>query len=115
MIARSTPWFTIQTGKEFGLLSRMEQDAILAHERGHLVHFHAWKRILWIVSLMAFFRTADYFALCRKQELEADQYAVKKGHRHGLMMFLIALDKTNAKHQTASHPTLKERIRVLYG
>ena len=61
--ARVTPWGTIQTGSQFDALSVFEQNAILAHERGHLYHKHVRTRLLWFVTLRAFFRTEAFFAM----------------------------------------------------
>jgi Zn-dependent protease with chaperone function len=108
-IAYATPWGTIRTGSLFEKLTPREQLAVLAHERGHIVHRHAWKRIWWMVTLQVFIREDAYWAMCRAQEFEADQHAVKGGHTTGLAMVLARCPIA----QTDSHPSKQERLARL--
>lgn len=111
MIARSTLWGTIQTGEAFHLLSERQQNAVLAHERGHIHHRHAWKRLGWIVTFRAFFNWPGFLAMCERQELEADRYACERGHYVGLYVFLHQLSK-DKKYD--GYPTVKERLEALH-
>lgn len=108
MIARCTPWGTIILGKDFYRLTPTEQDAVLAHERGHIAHRHAWKRIWWFVTLRAFFKTQEFFDECRKHEKEADRYAVERGHRAGLVSVLFRLQLH------VKSPELEDRLENLH-
>lgn len=109
MIARCTPWGTIQLGDEFFRLARFEQRAVLAHEHGHIRKWHAWARIWWLVTLHAFFRTDDFLALCQEQEMEADRYAVEQGYRTGL---ISVLTQVQSRVKSAE---LTERLEALRG
>ena len=111
MIARSTPWGSIQFGAQFDNLTPAEQAAIVAHERGHIAHRHALKRLLWLVTLRAVFQSDKFFAMCEKQELEADWYAVVRGHRYGLVSFLL---RSNLHVKSAGYPTHQQRIEAIH-
>lgn len=112
MIARSTPWGSIQFGDGFDNLTPQEQAAVVAHERGHIEYRHAWKRLLWLISLRAVFQPSNFFEMCEKQELEADRYAVARGHRAGLISFLF---RSNLHVKSAGYPTHKQRIEAIHG
>jgi Zn-dependent protease with chaperone function len=112
MIARSTPWGSIQFGEAFDKLTPLEQAAVIAHERGHIVHRHAIKRLLWVLTLRAVFQTEKFFEMCEKQEMEADRYAVSRGHRAGLISFLF---RSNLHVKSAGYPTHKQRIEAIHG
>lgn len=105
--ARVTPWGTIQTGDQFGRLPAFEQQAILAHERGHLHHKHVRRRLLWFFTLRAFFQTEKFFAMCEAQELEADQYAKTCGYGPGLIAYLLV-------HAHDGRPSISKRLRALH-
>jgi|SRR5580765_3075749 len=107
--ARSTPWGTVQVGPYFELLPQEMQIAVLAHEEGHIFHKHALKRILWVISLCAFFNKEKYWLMCEAQELEADKYAADHGHARGLAAYLKLL--TNEKK--LGYPLNGERIKRL--
>jgi Zn-dependent protease with chaperone function len=107
--AYTTPWGTIRTGALFHKLLPREQQAVLAHERGHIVHKHAWRRMLWIFSGYALFHREKYFAMCRAQEFEADRYAVKTGHAVGMALALARLSSA----KTDTHPSREERLARL--
>jgi Zn-dependent protease with chaperone function len=107
--AYSTPWGTIRTGALFEKLTPREQAAVQAHERGHIVHKHVLKRMLWLFSGYAVFHQEKYYAMCRAQEFEADSYAVKTGHAAGLAMVLTRI----AGAKTNTHPSKQERLARL--
>ena len=108
--ARVTPWNTIQKGSLFHTLSPREQEAVLAHERGHITHRHAWERLVWIVTLRALRKPEAFFAMCEAQEFEADRYAVQCGHGPGLVSFL-GRGKLHAK--SIGYPTARERLEAI--
>eukprot|EP00697_Spironema_sp_BW2_P010687 gnl/Spiro4/26025_TR12964_c0_g1_i1.p2 gnl/Spiro4/26025_TR12964_c0_g1~~gnl/Spiro4/26025_TR12964_c0_g1_i1.p2 ORF type:complete len:113 (+),score=20.97 gnl/Spiro4/26025_TR12964_c0_g1_i1:125-463(+) len=112
MIARSTPWGTIQFGEAFYALSEPEQCAIIAHEQGHIHHRHALKRLAWLLTLRAVFRPEAFFAMCETQELEADRYAVERGHAAGLISFLF---RSNLHVKSPGYPTTKHRLENIHG
>jgi Zn-dependent protease with chaperone function len=107
--AYTTPWGTIRTGSLFKELTPREQLAVWAHERGHIVHRHALKRMLWVFTGYALFHQKKYFAMCRGQEFEADRYAVRGGHAIGLAMALGRI----ASVKTDTHPSREERLARL--
>lgn len=84
-------------------LSPRERDAIIAHEMGHIVHRHAWKRLGWLLSC----RWGNLSAVCHAHEFEADAFASDAGHSPGLLAFLSRCTPT---HETALHPTPRDRI-----
>lgn len=90
-------------GRYSRLLDDFERDAVVAHERGHIRNRHALKRLGRLVSM----RWAGLTAVCRLQELEADECAVRDGHALGLISFL---SKVSEPHKNALHPTPRERI-----
>lgn len=110
MIACSTPWGTIRKGKDFFLLTEREQKAIIAHENGHIWHFHAWKRLWYLVTLRAVFRPESFFAMCETQEFEADKYAADHGHADGLVTFLL---RNPSSVKSPGYPSNAERIGAL--
>lgn len=61
------------------LLSQAEIDAVVCHEHGHRRHLHVWVNLL--LSCLIF---APGPQRRRRQEFEADDYAVARGH--GLML-----------------------------
>jgi Zn-dependent protease with chaperone function len=111
-VARSTPWGTIQIGPAFQHLTPLEQEAVLAHERGHVAHRHALKRLWWIVSLRAVFNFDGFLALCEQQEFEADRYAAELGHRAGLAAFLAS---RIWEPKSAGYPSARERLEAIRG
>jgi Zn-dependent protease with chaperone function len=110
--ARATPWHTIQTGDLMAVLSDHERDAVIAHERGHLVHWHAEKRLLWFITLRVRFDWEGFLAMCERQELEADRYAIRKGHGNGLRTFLL---RHGNRRKALGYPCLSERLEALDG
>lgn len=106
--AHATPWGTIRTGSLFTRLSPDEQAAVLAHERGHIAHGHALTRLRWVLTFKAFRHPERYFAMCAKQELEADRWALLEGHGQALAR-LIARFKDGGR----GYPTKRERLARL--
>jgi Zn-dependent protease with chaperone function len=104
--ARSTPWGTIQVGDLFAKLSREEQSAVIAHEYGHLRYGHVARRLWWLASL----QWKGFFERCEKQELEADQFAVRCGARHGLESFLL---RHASRVKSPGYPTAAQRLEAI--
>lgn len=102
-------WKTIRTGEAFETLSPEEAHAVITHEEGHIRYWHIEKRMLWVLSGRAFFNPEGFFALCATQELEADDYAAKRGHGAALAAFLAKLPDTPKD----GYPSNKERIARL--
>ena len=92
----------IITGKWFQRLSDVEKEAAIAHEEGHIRHWHALKRIWWVMS----FQWRGIEQRCREQEHEADAYAVECGCAAGLISLLIRLRDIKGP----LHPSRDERI-----
>ena len=107
MIARSTPWGTIQLGDDFYRLSELEQRAVIAHEQGHIYHRHALRRLWWLVS----FQWDGFFERCEAQELEADRYAAARGHAAGLISFLF---RQSLHVKSDGYPTVKQRLEAIH-
>ena len=107
MIARSTLWGTIQLGDGFYRLSDLELAAIVAHEEGHIHHRHALKRLWWMVS----FRWKGFSQRCEAQEMEADRYAVERGHAPGLISFLF---RQQMHVKSPGYPTARRRIEAIH-
>jgi hypothetical protein len=108
MIARSTLWGTIQLGEDFYCLSELEQQAVIAHEQGHIRHRHALRRLWWLVS----FQWKGFLERCEAQELEADRYAVERGHAPGLISFLF---RQGLHVKLDGYPTHRQRIEAIHG
>lgn len=107
MIARSTPWGTIQFGDDFHRLPKFEQEAVLAHEQGHIHHRHALKRLWWLLS----FQWKGFFERCEAQELEADRYAAERGHAAGLISFLFR----HGQHvKSDGYPKVRQRLEAIH-
>jgi beta-lactamase regulating signal transducer with metallopeptidase domain len=98
-------WFgVIIVGRFFYRLPAIEQDAIIAHERGHQVLHHHRTRLWWLVTGRGFWRK-DLKAMRDEHEFEADAYAVEGGHAEGLLALLARLTPV----PLSPHP--QERIR----
>lgn len=111
-VARSTPWGTIQIGDRFRFLSPQEKGAVLAHERGHIAGRHALKRLKWLITLRAFRDLDGFLRMCEMQEYEADQYAVREGHKVGLQVFLA---KRIGLPAGPGYPSALNRLEALHG
>jgi hypothetical protein len=110
-VARCTPWGTIQTGDYFCRLSPMEKQAVLAHERAHLIHHDALIRLWWILSLQVVFRPNWVFEQCRVQEFRADAYVKSQGLARGLRSFLTRFPHAGGP----LHPSTFDRVGALDG
>jgi hypothetical protein len=111
--AYTTPWLTIRLGEGFVHLPADQKRAVIAHERGHLKHRHAWKRLWWLIThnLGAKDAFKNFYAYCAEQELEADSYARDTGHGPALARFL-----TEHVTMTATgYPSVIRRLENLYG
>src|SRR5882672_10222466 len=111
MIARSTLWGTIQYGESFFLLSEREKRAVIAHERGHIHHKHAWIRFKWILTFREIRDWKGFLAMCEAQELEADRYAIDRGHTAGLISFLLRL---SLHTKSDGYPTVRQRLEAIH-
>ncbi|HHX4053958.1 MAG: M48 family metalloprotease [Burkholderia contaminans] len=110
-VARCTPWGTIQTGIFFRSLTAIEKDAVIAHERAHLIRRDPLRRLWWLLTLQLIFRPEWVFARVREQELAADQYVKEQGLAAGLRMFL----RRHPHPGSALHPSSQERLEALHG
>lgn len=95
----------IVTGRYFKLLREAQAHAVISHEMGHITHRHALRRIWWLLS----FQWEDMAERCKRQEFEADLFAVSRGHGRGLLDFLHGVQP----HFSPLHPTQKERIAAI--
>lgn len=98
----------VVTGRTFDRLTNSQKRAVLAHEEGHATLRHQRERLRYIFTG----RWARLPELCRQQELEADAYAVKKGHGTALVNFIHAatLSPTDPPKGGGLHPSPHERI-----
>ena len=108
-IARSTLWGTIQTTDRFYALPIEQQIAVSMHEAGHIKHKHAWKRLMWILTGKAFFRTERFFEMCAAQELEADSHVRDSGYGRELAAFLIL----HVRGTSPGYPSARRRLENL--
>ena len=86
IIARSWSFFWVRrivVGRRFDMLPLAMRNAILAHEQGHVENRHVEKGLLCLLT-----NPWNFFKLCRKQELEADEFAATFGHALALVDFL---------------------------
>jgi hypothetical protein len=111
MIARSTLWGTIQVGEHFYRLTPLEQEAIIAHEEGHIHHRHAWKRLKWALTLRWIRHREELEPMLVAQELEADRYAAERGHAPGLISFLL---RSPLDVKLEGYPTHRQRIGAIH-
>lgn len=79
------------------------------HEAAHIKHKHAWKRLGWILTGKAFFRTERFFAMCAAQELEADSHVRDSGYGRELAAFLISRGMSAAP----GYPSVRSRLENL--
>ena len=93
----------VVTGRHFKKLKPFEREAIIAHEKGHIFHMHALKRIWWLMT----FQWKHLGVRCQAQEFQADRFAVFEGHGDGLLHFLSRIKET---HISPLHPTSGERV-----
>jgi len=76
-------WKKITVGKKFFDFNDDVQEAILAHEMGHVKGFHIEQKILCLILCPFALKW-----LFRRQEFIADEYAAKLGHASSLMKVL---------------------------
>lgn len=77
-----------------------ELEAMLSHERGHIAHRHAIKNLFRSSLLIPRSR-----ALYERQEFEADDYAVARGHGPALASAIRKLSSNAFDHYRASRLT----------
>lgn len=102
-------WKHIRTGAALESLPEDEAHAIVMHEIGHIRHWHVEKRLIWILSGRALWNPEAFFALCARQELEADDYAAAHGYGLALASFLSKLPDALQD----GYPPVHERIARL--
>lgn len=95
----------VVTGTYFERLSPEEKAAVIAHEKGHVFHCHASRRIWWLISC----QWSDLGFRCREQEFQSDIYAAELGHYAGLMTFLARI-RVNS---SPLHPSSDDRMANL--
>lgn len=97
-----TAFGVVLVGARFEILSRIEQEAVLAHEVGHIENHHTLKRWWWILSC----QWRKLGERCKNQELEADAYAADAGFGPGLVKFL----RRTKFPESAWHPAYYDRV-----
>lgn len=101
----------IETGKLFDQLPPDQKEAVILHERGHIVHRHFLQRIWWLVTFR--FLDIEWLSLaCVNQEFEADRYVDEHGYGLHLLTFLLRLSDDDGG---SFHPSAQERINRLIG
>jgi Zn-dependent protease with chaperone function len=103
IIAHALGFGTIVVGRFFYRLPKIEQDAIIAHEVGHLVNHHVRQRVLWALQLRWLW-CENFSDMLRDHEFEADAFAVESGHAEGLLAFISRLTPAPL------YPSPQERI-----
>lgn len=91
--------------REFYELPNVQRDAVMAHETGHKVGRHLWRRLF----LQFVLTDSEYSALMHAQEYEADAYAKALGHGSALVNVLRRAPEPASR----SHPSTKDRIARL--
>lgn len=97
-------WKKLYIHTKFTKLSKEMQCAVIAHELGHIKHFHTEQRILCILFLPFL-----YVKLCRWQEFQADSFAASLGFADPLRYLLCSLKDVGG----LVHPTHRERVKNL--
>jgi hypothetical protein len=103
-------WKRIRTGAALDDLPEDEAHAIVMHEIGHIRHWHVEKRLAWVLSGRALLNPEGFFAVCARQELEADDYAATQGYALPLAAFLARLPN---KPQDGYPPVGERIVRLL--
>lgn len=101
------PLKSIVVGIGWFHLSAGEQQAALAHEVGHCRGFHLELRLL----LLPFYWCEWAQAIARRQEFDADAFAVRSGQGAGMLQLMLracAVDRARARQAEA--PTLDQII-----
>jgi Zn-dependent protease with chaperone function len=88
------PFKRIYIGTLFNNFDVDAQKAILAHEKGHLVHHH-WEKGLFVCIFLPFF----YKKYRQCQEFQADFYAAERGHGKTLIRVLESVGERLRVHQ----------------
>lgn len=101
------PFKRIVVGHQWYWLSERERMAVLLHEVGHCKLFHMEKRVAMLWVLLT--RPELAKAVCREQEMEADEFAVSRGYGVELRAFVC---RSHAE-QGPFYPDRKERLRNL--
>lgn len=97
----------IVTGRYFNNIPRDERNAILVHERHHLKHSHALKRILCAMQPWSW-NYLGLMALCHDQEYEADLATIEYGLGNALCRFLTRFP--SGTDLPVWHPTNEQRL-----
>ncbi len=98
----------IEVGYDWFALSGMEQQAALMHEVGHCVAHHMSLRLL----LLPFCWLPIVQRFARRQELEADAFAVREGHGIGLLHLIFRYQRVPQDTITRKLcPTAQERAQ----
>lgn len=95
----------IVTGDLFKILPKDEQEAVIAHELGHIAYKHMRIRWRWFFTLR-WLHWSSFLVLMREQELQADEFAAKGDHGRALIRFLQRLPV----EAHPFYPTPRERI-----
>ncbi len=115
---------SILLGQEMLDLTQEETEAIVAHELGHLKHYHTWKEFGLEVALTGIFSctlsentilTNFYLALLcariiinKRFEKEADLFACKMGKAEGIKTFFANCHDAQEQENVAFYQTLDE-------
>ena len=85
------PFAHVRVGPGFQKHPQDEQDAILAHEQGHIAGWHSAIRLLWAIAGLPLWAPKWVAYRCMEQELEADAYAFDRGHGLALIRALNSI------------------------
>lgn len=85
------PLACVRVGPGFMGRPADEKRAILAHEEGHIAHWHGVTRMLWALIGAPLWAAKATRALVLAQELAADRYACERGHRKSLLRVLRSM------------------------
>ena len=98
-------WRKIKVGNKFSVLPEDMKQAALAHEMGHHFLAHIEERLLCVIFCFPLI-----FKLCKRQELEADEYSAKAGYARGLIRFFESEWDGGLTHP--SHKERRDRMKV---
>jgi len=95
-------------GRFWEPLTKMEKDAVLAHEQAHQQLHHGRQRWWWLLTG----RWNGVTRRCHQQEHDADKIATFAGHGRGLLKLLGRAHNTPASD---FHPSHRERMgNIMY-